>query len=154
MNSPFLVKLHHAFQSESRIYFVIDYLNGGDIFFHLKNDLSFDEDRVRFYLSEIIIALDCLHENGIIYRDLKPENLLLDQYGHIKLTDFGLCKFAKARRSLLCFLNCFTIEFEMNYNLELTNSFCGTPEYLAPEIVLGHAYGKEVDFWSLGLLKY
>ena len=135
MNSPFLVKLHYAFQSESRIYFVIDYLNGGDIFFHLKNDLKFDEDRVRFYLSEIIIALDCLHENGIIYRDLKPENLLLDQHGHIKLTDFGLSKIRKSKE-------------------ELTKSFCGTPEYLAPEIILGHAYGKEVDFWSLGLLTY
>ena len=135
MNSPFLVKLHYAFQSESRIYFVIYYLNGGDIFFHLKNDLRFDEDIVRFYLSEIIIALDCLQENGIIYRDLKPEYLLLDQYGHIKLTDFGLSIIRKSKE-------------------ELTNSFCGTPEYLAPEIVLGHACGKEVNFWSLGLLTY
>lgn len=92
ITSPFIVKLHYAFQNDSRLYFVMDFLNGGEIFYHLRREQRFSEDRVRFYAAEILIALECLHNNGIIYRDLKPENVLLDSDGHIKLTDFGLSK--------------------------------------------------------------
>ncbi len=86
------MKLHFAFQTPERLYFVIDFLNGGELFFHLRKAGKFDEDRARFYTTEILLALECLHKNKIIYRDLKPENVILDSEGHIKLTDFGLSK--------------------------------------------------------------
>lgn len=86
------MKLHFAFQTPERLYFVIDFLNGGELFFHLRKSGRFDEGRARFYASEILLALECLHNNKIIYRDLKPENVILDSEGHIKLTDFGLSK--------------------------------------------------------------
>lgn len=92
INHPFIVKLHYAFQTPERLYFVIDFLNGGELFFHLRKETKFHEQRTRFYAAEIILALECLHGNGIIYRDLKPENVILDSDGHIKLTDFGLSK--------------------------------------------------------------
>lgn len=92
LNNPFIVKLHFAFQTPERLYFVIDFLNGGELFFHLRKETRFNEARTKFYAAEIILALDCLHKNGIIYRDLKPENVILDQFGHLKLTDFGLSK--------------------------------------------------------------
>ena len=86
------MKLHFAFQTPERLYFVIDFLNGGELFFHLRKAGKFNEDRARFYTAEILLALECLHKNKIIYRDLKPENVILDSEGHIKLTDFGLSK--------------------------------------------------------------
>ena len=89
---PFVVKLHYAFQSPQSLYFVTDFLNGGELFFHLCQEIRFNEDRARFYAAEITLALEHLHQNGIIYRDLKPENVLLDSQGHLKLTDFGLSK--------------------------------------------------------------
>lgn len=89
---PFVVKLHYAFQSTESLYFVTDFLNGGELFFHLCNEIRFSEDRARFYAAEIALGLAHLHKNGIIYRDLKPENVLLDHEGHLKLTDFGLSK--------------------------------------------------------------
>ena len=89
---PFVVKLHYAFQSSTSLYFVTDFLNGGEIFFHLCNEIRFTEPRACFYAAEIVLALEHLHKNGIIYRDLKPENVLLDSEGHLKLTDFGLSK--------------------------------------------------------------
>lgn len=118
LNHPFIVKLHFAFQTPERLYFVIDFLNGGELFFHLRKESKFTEARTRFYAAEIILALGCLHSNGIVYRDLKPENVILDSEGHIKLTDFGLSKLAVGGD-------------------KLTYTFCGTPEYLAPEIVKG-----------------
>ena len=135
INHPFIVKLHYAFQTPERLYFVIDFLNGGELFFHLRKETKFNEDRARFYAAEIILALECLHGNGIIYRDLKPENVILDSEGHIKLTDFGLCKLQEAGD-------------------KMTYTFCGTPEYLAPEIVKGTGHNHAVDWWSLGLMIY
>ena len=132
---PFVVKLHYAFQNEDSLFFVTDFLNGGELFFHLANEIRFSEERSRFYAAEIILAIEHLHENGIIYRDLKPENVLLDYEGHLKITDFGLSKVNQAAEGL-------------------TNTFCGTPEYLAPEVIRADGYSFPVDWWSLGMLLY
>jgi serum/glucocorticoid-regulated kinase 2 len=114
---------------------ILDYFTGGELFFHLKTHGKFDEYRAKYYAAEIISAIACLHRNDIVYRDLKPENVLLDNEGHIRLTDFGLSKDDVGAS-------------------ELTHTFCGTPEYLAPEVVRGAAYGQAVDWWSLGTLLY
>jgi len=114
---------------------VLDYFNGGELFFHLKREGRFSEKRSKFYAAEICSALECLHSKGIIYRDLKPENILLDYEGHIKLTDFGLSKDS--------------LKGEM-----ITHTFCGTPEYLAPEVLQQQGHGKAVDWWSFGTLLY
>jgi len=131
---PFIVKLHYAFQTPDKLYMVMDFVNGGELFYHLKNDNKFDEVRVRLYAAEITLALAHLHELGIVYRDLKPENILIDYVGHIRITDFGLSK-------------------EMPKNGG-TSTFCGTPEYLAPEVLKGKEHGTAVDWWSLGTLIY
>ena len=130
ISNPVIVRLHYAFQNTEKLYFVIDFLNGGELFYHLRREQRFSEDRTRFYAAEILLGLECLHSNGVIYRDLKPENVLLDSEGHIKLTDFGLSK----------------IRADEN---EMTYTICGTPEYIAPEIIYGEGYSKEVDFWAL-----
>eukprot|EP00698_Gefionella_okellyi_P005112 TRINITY_DN14693_c0_g1_i1.p1 TRINITY_DN14693_c0_g1~~TRINITY_DN14693_c0_g1_i1.p1 ORF type:complete len:441 (+),score=98.79 TRINITY_DN14693_c0_g1_i1:75-1397(+) len=135
MNHPFLVGLKFAFQTEDKLYLVLDYVNGGELFFHLQKERRFAEDRVRLYAAEIVCGLGFLHSKDIIYRDLKPENILLDQDGHVMLTDFGLCK-------------------EDVSETGTTHTFCGSPEYLAPEILRGEGYGKAVDWWSLGTLIY
>jgi serine/threonine protein kinase len=135
---PFIVKLQYAFQNEANLYFVTEFMQGGELFFHLKAHGPFKEGKALLYICEIILALEHLHKHKIIYRDLKPENILLDKSGHIKLTDFGLSKYSK------------------NYEHLETKAFtiCGTPEYLAPEILLGKGYDKTVDWWSLGVLIY
>jgi len=133
---PFLVNLNYSFQTPDKLYFVMDYVNGGELFFHLQKDRKFPEERARFYLAEIACGLEYLHANGVIYRDLKPENLLLTSDGHICMTDFGL-----AKEGLLC-------------DNDRTSTFCGTPEYLAPEVLDGQKYGKPVDWWSFGTLMY
>ncbi|KAJ1508488.1 hypothetical protein HMI54_008326 [Coelomomyces lativittatus] len=132
--SPFLVALKFSFQTSTKLYLILDYINGGELFYHLTNEQVFSEERAKFYISELILALECLHKHGVVYRDLKPENVLLDSNGHIALTDFGLCK--------------------ENLHDSTTNTFCGTAEYLAPEVLLGLAYGRAVDWWSLGILFY
>jgi serine/threonine protein kinase len=134
---PFLVNLKFSFQTDLKIYFVIDYVNGGELFFHLKREKRFSEDKVRFYAAEITLALEHLHSLGIIYRDLKPENVLLESSGHIRLTDFGLSKAGL-----------------LGAGKDRTATFCGTPEYLAPEVLLGQPYGKEIDWWSLGTIMF
>ncbi|ELR14878.1 protein kinase domain containing protein [Acanthamoeba castellanii str. Neff] len=126
-NHPFLVNLKFAFQTEKKIYF---------LFFHLKKERRFDEDKVRFYAAEITLALEHLHSLGIIYRDLKPENVLLESTGHIRLTDFGLSKAG------------------LQATKGKTTTFCGTPEYLAPEVIKGTSYSYEIDWWSLGTIMY
>lgn len=133
---PFLVNLVYAFQTEDKLYFIMDYINGGELFFHLQKEEKFSDDRVRFYCAEIICGLEYLHAKGVLYRDLKPENILLTEDGHICMTDFGISKEG------------------LESDDDKTVTFCGTPEYLAPEILQGKSYGKAVDWWSFGTLMY
>lgn len=109
----------------------MEYLPGGELFFHLRKAKRFTEQVMAFYAAELILALECLHKNNIIYRDLKPENILFDAKGHIKITDFGLSKEGVA------------------FGNKKAYSFCGTYEYLAPEIIKGVGHDKAVDWWSL-----
>ncbi|KAG9478873.1 hypothetical protein GDO78_012503 [Eleutherodactylus coqui] len=132
---PFLVHLHYSFQTSDKLFFVLDFINGGELFFHLQRERYFAEPRALFYAAEIACALGYLHSMQIIYRDLKPENILLDSQGHIVLTDFGLCKEGIA-------------------NSDKTLTFCGTPEYLAPEVIKKHPYDNTVDWWCLGSVLY
>lgn len=133
---PFVVALNMAFQSKDKLYFVLDYCAGGELFFHLGKLGKFQESRARFYAAEIVLAISYVHSLDIIYRDLKPENVLLDARGHVRLTDFGLSKEGISNSS------------------SGANSFCGTPEYLAPEILNRQGHGRAVDWWSLGALLY
>uniref|UniRef100_A0A1I7XJ97 non-specific serine/threonine protein kinase n=1 Tax=Heterorhabditis bacteriophora TaxID=37862 RepID=A0A1I7XJ97_HETBA len=135
VKSPFICDLLYAFQTGGKLYLILEYLSGGELFMHLEREGMFYEDTAAFYLSEIVVSLEHLHRQGIIYRDLKPENILLDGRGHVKLTDFGLCKEA--------------IEGDQK-----THTFCGTIEYMAPEILMRCGHGKAVDWWSLGALMF
>ncbi|KAF5868769.1 putative serine threonine-protein kinase gad8 protein [Botrytis fragariae] len=135
INNPFIVPLKFTFQSPEKLYFVLAFVNGGELFHHLQKESRFDINRSRFYTAELLCALECLHGFNVIYRDLKPENILLDYSGHIALCDFGLCK------------------LDMK-DEDRTNTFCGTPEYLAPELLMGQGYTKTVDWWTLGVLLY
>ncbi|KAG9509814.1 RAC serine/threonine-protein kinase [Fragariocoptes setiger] len=134
-NHPFLIALKYSFRDGERLCFVMEYAGGGELFYHLSQERIFTEDKTRFYAAEIVSALGYLHENEIIYRDLKLENLLLDRDGHIKIADFGLCK------------------DNITYN-DTTRTFCGTPEYLSPEVIEDNQYGRAVDWWGLGVLLY
>ncbi|XP_061422189.1 protein kinase C iota type-like isoform X4 [Lethenteron reissneri] len=134
-NHPFLVGLHCCFQTESRLFFVIDYVNGGDLMFHMQRQRKLPEEHARFYAAEISLALHFLHEHGVVYRDLKLDNVLLDADGHAKLTDYGMCK-------------------EGLRPGDTTSTFCGTPNYIAPEILRGEDYGFSVDWWALGVLMF
>eukprot|EP00615_Pteridomonas_danica_P008444 CAMPEP_0114341400 /NCGR_PEP_ID=MMETSP0101-20121206/9023_1 /TAXON_ID=38822 ORGANISM="Pteridomonas danica, Strain PT" /NCGR_SAMPLE_ID=MMETSP0101 /ASSEMBLY_ACC=CAM_ASM_000211 /LENGTH=391 /DNA_ID=CAMNT_0001474993 /DNA_START=12 /DNA_END=1187 /DNA_ORIENTATION=- len=135
---PFLVNLRFAFQTGDKLYMVLEYMGGGELFHWLKQHRKFSEARGKLYAAEICLALEALHTRDIIYRDLKPENILLDLEGHLRLTDFGLSKDnimgAGAAGG--------------------TKTFCGTPEYLAPEILENKGHGKAVDWWSFGTLVY
>lgn len=131
---PFIVKLHYAFQTTGKLYLILDFLRGGDLFTRLSKEVMFTEDDVKFYLAELALALNHLHGIGIIYRDLKPENILLDQDGHIALTDFGLSK--------------------QPLDGSKTYSFCGTVEYMAPEVVNRKGHHFAADWWSFGVLMY
>lgn len=135
INNPFIVPLKFSFQSPEKLYLVLAFVNGGELFHHLQREGKFDINRSRFYTAELLCALECLHGFNVIYRDLKPENILLDYTGHIALCDFGLCKLNMKEE-------------------DRTNTFCGTPEYLAPELLLGQGYTKTVDWWTLGVLLY
>ena len=134
IDHPFIVSLRFAFQTEHKLYMVFDFFNGGELYHYLSEGGKFGEERARFYAAEIISALDYLHQRGIVYRDLKPENLILDAQGHIRITDFGLSK--------------------ENVEGDTITSICGTPEYLAPEILRKRPYGIAVDWWSLGTLLF
>ncbi|CAJ1326793.1 unnamed protein product [Effrenium voratum] len=135
VSHPFIVSLHYAFQTPKKLYLVLDYCPGGELFFHLSRAGRFSEGRTRFYICELLLALEYLHSLNIIFRDLKPENVLLDAEGHAKLTDFGLSKEG------IC----------DNFS---ARTMCGTPEYLAPELLDSKGHGRAVDWYSLGALAY
>ncbi|XP_038153690.1 ribosomal protein S6 kinase beta-1-like [Cyprinodon tularosa] len=132
---PFIVDLIYAFQTGGKLYLILEYLSGGELFMQLEREGIFMEDTACFYLAEISMALGHLHQKGIIYRDLKPENIMLNNNGHVKLTDFGLCK-------------------ESIHDGTYTHTFCGTIEYMAPEILMRSGHNRAVDWWSLGALMY
>ena len=132
--NPFVVSLHYAYQTPTKFYLVLDYVPGGELFSHMDHTGALPIEDVRLYAAETVIALHFLHTLGIIYRDLKPENILIAADGHIKLTDFGFAK-------------------DLSQS-EVTKTFCGTNEYLAPEIISRISYGQSVDWWTLGILIY
>lgn len=133
---PFVVKLFYAFQDREKLYLILEYGQGGELFTHLNTEKMFTETVAAFYMAEMLLAISHLHNDlGVVYRDLKPENCLLDSEGHLLLTDFGLSKVAVDQS-------------------ESCNSMLGTVEYMAPEVVLGKKYGKAVDWWSFGALGY
>ncbi len=134
VNHPFLCKLVFCFQTLDRVYFIMNFVRGGELFQHLKKCKVFEEERAKFYAAQIGMALDYLHSKGIIYRDLKPENILLDEQGYLQLADFGMAKILKKNEKAL--------------------SFCGTPEYLAPEIITSDGHDYMADWWSFGVLLY
>jgi serine/threonine protein kinase len=127
---PFIVNLYRSFQDEKYLFMLLEYVIGGEMFSHLRRAGRFSNEVTRFYAAEIVLALEYLHSLNIVYRDLKPENLLIDHQGHIKITDFGFSKRVEDR----------------------TWTLCGTPEYLAPEIIQSKGHGKAVDWWALGIL--
>ncbi|KAF2270176.1 Pkinase-domain-containing protein [Lojkania enalia] len=127
---PFLITLWGTFQDSKNLYMVMDFVEGGELFSLLRKSQRFPNPVAKFYAAEVTLALDYLHAQNIIYRDLKPENLLLDRHGHLKITDFGFAKEVP----------------------DITWTLCGTPDYLAPEVVASKGYNKSVDWWSLGIL--
>lgn len=135
VKSPFLCEMMFSFEVENKLYLVLEFLHGGELFTLLNKKTQLDEEATRFYLAEITLALEHLHDNNVIYRDLKPDNIMLDKNGHIKLTDFGLSKF-DIRKG------------------HCTETFCGTIEYMAPEILNKTPYGHSVDIWALGVVMY
>ena len=132
---PFIVNIKSAFQDEKYLYIVSDFMQGGDMYFHMHEQKKFEFDLTQFYISELVLALEYLHKNNMVYRDLKPENILLDSKGHIKITDFGLSKM-------------------FNSSKEKAFTICGTIQYLAPEMFTNKGYDKMVDWWALGCLIY
>lgn len=132
---PYIVQLHYAFHNNKNLYMVLEYCPGGEMYYHLTKFRRFPENRSKFYSACIVLALQYLHSQQIVYRDLKPENIVIDLEGYPKLTDFGLCKEGMSRN-------------------DLTRTVCGTPEYIAPEIILRQGHGLAVDWWSLGCIIY
>lgn len=136
LRHPFICQLHFNFQTASRLYLILDYCPGGELFTQIGINQRFSERRTRFYTAELVLVLGYIHTHGVAYRDLKPENVLLDNEGHVQLIDFGLSKEG------------------LDVADKLTYSFCGTPEYLAPEIIEGNGHGVAVDWWSLGMVVF
>jgi len=136
MRHPFIVQLHHTFQTPERVGFVMEFVSGGQLFYHLRKEGILSEKTAKFYCAELILALEYLHSNNVIHRDLKPENILISSGGHVILTDFGLAK------------------DQVESDEAGASTFCGTIEYMAPEMIKGEHYGKSADFWSTGILLY
>ena len=137
INCPFIVNIKSAFQDSTKLYMVSEFMQGGDMFFHMHDGqiVIFNNEKTKFYILELVLAIEFLHKKNMIYRDLKLENILLDEKGHVKLTDFGLSKI-------------------LDEDNEKTFTICGTPQYLAPEVLLKKGYDKAVDWWSLGCVMY
>eukprot|EP00386_Alphamonas_edax_P014637 GDKI01044886.1.p1 GENE.GDKI01044886.1~~GDKI01044886.1.p1 ORF type:complete len:323 (+),score=135.79 GDKI01044886.1:119-1087(+) len=132
LDHPFVVRMSGCFQDQRYLYLVMEYVVGGEFFTHLRKAGRFDNDTARFYAAQVTSIFEYLHSKNVIYRDLKPENILLNHDGYLKLTDFGFAK---------------VIEYR-------TYTLCGTPEYIAPEVLLNKGHGKPVDWWTLGILIY
>jgi serum/glucocorticoid-regulated kinase 2 len=170
VNNPFIVPLKFSFQNPDKLYLVMSFgmscqdievinldldifsVNGGELFYHLQREGRFDEGRSRFYAAELLCALEHLHMFNVVYRDLKPENILLDYTGHIALCDFGLCKLnmSETDRTNSASASAFGV---FPHDIRVT-AFCGTPEYIAPELLESQGYTKTVDWWTLGVLIY
>ncbi|KAJ3007382.1 UNVERIFIED_CONTAM: serine/threonine protein kinase, AGC [Siphonaria sp. JEL0065] len=133
LKSPFIVELITTFQDQKHLYLVLEYIPGGDMFSHIRKHVRFQEAVAKFYTCEIILALEYIHSKDVIYRDLKPENILIDPRGHIKIADFGFAKVIPRNHA---------------------TTFCGTPAYMAPEIILKMGYTKAADWWSVGTVCY
>ena len=133
-DNPYIVKLYYTFQTDKKLYFVLEYCPGGELFNLLQKKKRLSEEQTQFYAAQMVLALEHLHKFDIIYRDLKPENVLITETGYIKITDFGLSR--------------------MNVKENDAKSICGTPEYLAPEIIMKMGYGKAIDWWTLGSIIY
>ena len=133
MNHPFIVELKGVYLKDPKyLYLILEYVPGGELFSLLRSNLTFPLDQARFYVAHIVTIFEYLHEKQIIYRDLKPENILIAKTGYLKLTDFGFAKRINGK----------------------TYTLCGTPEYLAPEIILNKGHGMPVDWWTMGILLY
>jgi len=132
LNHPFIVNLAATFQDPKHLYMVLEYVMGGELFTHLRKAGRFDHPTAKFYSASVVAIFDYLHSMDVIYRDLKPENLLFDSEGYMKMTDFGFAK---------------VVTFK-------TYTLCGTPEYIAPEVLLNKGHGKGVDWWTLGVLTF
>ena len=136
INCPFIVDIKFAFQDKDNLYIITEFMQGGELFFHLHKEKRFTNDKAKFYVAEIVAAIEYLHKKKIVYRDLKPENVLISDTGHVKLTDFGLSKIFKKSK-------------------EKAYTICGTPQYLAPEVIISEdGYDSTVDWWSLGCVLY
>ena len=135
VHCPFIVNIKSAFQDPKYLYIISDFMQGGDLFYHLHESHVFRFEQAQFYITEIVLALEYLHKNNMIYRDLKPENILIDSKGHIKLTDFGLSKM-------------------LNSSGERSFTICGTLQYIAPEMFVKKGYDNAIDWWSLGCVIY
>jgi len=130
LSHPFITKMYKTFKDETSLYLLMEFVSGGELFNYIRGESALPNDTARFYAAEVILVLDYLHSKDVAYRDLKPENLLINELGHIKLVDFGFAK----------------------QIIDRSYSMCGTPEYLAPEIILSTGHDKRVDLWSLGIL--
>ena len=136
MQHPFIVRLRYAFQTHDKLFLICDYCPGGDLSQYLEIERQFSEEKAKFYIIEILLAIEALHERDIIFRDLKPDNVVLDEQGHALLTDFGLSKEG------------------VMYQNGGAKSFCGSYAYLAPEMIKKAGHGKAVDWYLLGVVFY
>jgi len=134
ISHPFIIKLYWSFQSKTELFFVMDLCTGGEMFFHLGKVQKFTEERAKFYFAELLLGFEYLHSKDVVYRDIKPENILIDVDGHVKIADFGLSKVIPKRQR--------------------SHSFCGSPEYMCPEILLGQGHDRRADIYCLGALLY